>query len=87
MRRYKQVRKPVKRYILLYFHYAIVLAATDEERNSIREVVNSIKGKLWKDDMVEEMESLHKNQKWDLVELINRIKHIGSKGVFKKNMN
>jgi hypothetical protein len=28
-----------------------------------------------------------KNQTWDLVELLNRIKHIGSKGVFKKNMN
>jgi hypothetical protein len=37
--------------------------------------------------MVEEMESLHKNEKWDLVKLPSGRKHVGSKWVFKKNMN
>ena len=37
--------------------------------------------------MVEEMESLHKNQIWDLVELPKRRKLINIKWVFKKNMN
>jgi hypothetical protein len=34
--------------------------------------------------MAEEMESLHKNQTWDLVELSERKRKIGCKWVFKK---
>ena len=34
--------------------------------------------------MVEEMESLHKNQTWNLVELLERKRKIGCKWVFKK---
>jgi hypothetical protein len=37
--------------------------------------------------MVEEMESLHKNNMWDLVELPNGRKLVSSKWVFKKKMN
>jgi hypothetical protein len=37
--------------------------------------------------MVEEIESLHKNETWDLVELPNGRKIVGRKWVFKKNMN
>jgi hypothetical protein len=37
--------------------------------------------------MVEEMESLHKNEIWDLVKLPSGRKHVGSKCVFKKKMN
>jgi hypothetical protein len=37
--------------------------------------------------MVEEMESLHKNETWDLVKLPSGINPISSKWVFKKNMN
>jgi hypothetical protein len=37
--------------------------------------------------MVEEMESLHKDETWDLVELPSGIKPFGTKWVFKKNMN
>jgi hypothetical protein len=44
-------------------------------------------GKLWKDAMVEEMESLHKNKTWDLVKLPIGRKIVGSKWVFKKKMN
>jgi hypothetical protein len=35
--------------------------------------------------MLEEIESLHKNQTWDLVELQERKRVIGCKWVFKKN--
>ena len=35
--------------------------------------------------MAEEIESLHKNQTWDLVELPKRMRVIGCKWVFKKN--
>eukprot|EP00253_Pinus_taeda_P022053 PITA_22053 len=37
--------------------------------------------------MVDEMASLHKNEAWDLVELPDRRKPIGSKWVFKKKTN
>jgi hypothetical protein len=37
--------------------------------------------------MVEEMESLYKNDTWDLVKLPSGIKLVGRKWVFKKNMN
>jgi len=37
--------------------------------------------------MVEDMESLHKNDMWDLVELPNGRNPIGNKWVFKKKLN
>jgi hypothetical protein len=37
--------------------------------------------------MVEEMESLYKNETWDLVKLPSGKNLIGSKWVFKKKMN
>jgi len=49
--------------------------------------VDSEDGKLWKEAMVDEMASLHKNEAWDLVELLARRKPIGNKWVFKKNTN
>ena len=44
-------------------------------------------GKLWKEAMVDEMESLDKNEAWDLVELSTGRKPIRRKWVFKKKMN
>jgi hypothetical protein len=37
--------------------------------------------------MVEEMESLHNNETWDLVELSSERKHVDNKWVFKKKMD
>ena len=37
--------------------------------------------------MVDEMESFHKNEAWDLVELSDGRKPIGNKWVFKKKIN
>eukprot|EP00253_Pinus_taeda_P003247 PITA_03247 len=51
------------------------------------EAVDSEDGKLWKEAMVDEMASLHKNEAWDLVELPAGRKPIGSKWVFKKKTN
>eukprot|EP00253_Pinus_taeda_P014841 PITA_14841 len=51
------------------------------------EAVDSEDGKLWKEVMVDEMASLHKNEAWDLVELSVGRKPIGSKRVFKKKTN
>jgi hypothetical protein len=87
VRKTEQVRKPFERYISLDFPSTFVLNPTGEEPNSVREEVYSIEGILWKDSMVEEMESLHKNEMWDLVQLPSGRNPIDSKWVFKKNMN
>ena len=50
----------------------------------MKQAVDLEDGKLWKETMVDEMASLHKNEAWDLVELPARRKPIGSKWVFKK---
>ena len=53
----------------------------------MKEVVDLEDGKLWKEAMVDEMASLHKNEAWDLVELSVGRKPIGNKWVFKKKIN
>jgi hypothetical protein len=64
-----------------------VLTATDEEPKSVGEVIDLVKGKLWKDSMVKELESFHKNESWDLVKLPSVINLVGRKWVFKNKMN
>ena len=49
--------------------------------------MDSEDGKLWKEAMVDEVASLHKNEAWDLVELSTGRKPIGNKWVFKKKTN
>ena len=53
----------------------------------MKEAVDLEDGKLWKEAMVDAMESLHKNEAWDLVELPAGRKSICSKWVFKKKTN
>jgi hypothetical protein len=64
-----------------------VLTAIDDDPKSVREAVDSTEGKIWKDTMVEEMGSLHKNETWDLFKLPSGRNPIGGKWVFNKNMN
>eukprot|EP00253_Pinus_taeda_P009729 PITA_09729 len=63
------------------------LSITDDDPRTVKEVVYSEDGKLWKEAMVDEMASLHKNDAWHLVELPARRKPIGRKWVFKKKTN
>eukprot|EP00253_Pinus_taeda_P030734 PITA_30734 len=58
-----------------------------EDKTPQEEAVDSEDGKLWKEAMVDEMASLHKNEAWDLVELLAGRKPIGNKWVFKKKTN
>ena len=53
----------------------------------MKEEVDSQDRKLWKEAMVDEMTSLHKNEAWDLVDLLAGRKPIGSKWGFKKKTN
>ena len=63
------------------------MSITDDDPRTVREVVDSEDGNLWKRAMEEEMASLNKNEAWDLVELPTIRKPIGSKWVFKKKLN
>eukprot|EP00253_Pinus_taeda_P005836 PITA_05836 len=58
-----------------------------QPERTVKEAVDSEDGKLWKEAMVDEMEFLHKNEAWALVELPAGRKPIGSKWVFKKKTN
>jgi hypothetical protein len=62
VRRLERVRKPFKRYSPPEFCSTFVLTAIDDDSNLVGDVVDLKKGKLWKDAMVEEMESLYKNE-------------------------
>ena len=57
---------------------------TKYDRRTVREVVDSEDGKLWKNAIVEEIVTLDKNKAWDLVDFLVGRKHIGRKWVFKK---
>ena len=63
------------------------LSVIDDDPRTAKEAVDSEDGKLWKEAMVDEMASLHKNKAWDLVELPAGRKPIGSEWVFKKKTN
>ena len=59
----------------------------EDDSRLVKDVINSVEGKIWKMAMDEEMESLRNNKTWDLIILPNGRKPIASKWVFKKNMN
>ena len=87
VRRLVWERRQKKRYIpsALYSNFSLTIIVDDLK--TIRELVDSEDGKLLKEAMVDEMESLHKKEAWDLVELSVGRKPIKRKWVFKKKMN
>eukprot|EP00253_Pinus_taeda_P013152 PITA_13152 len=63
------------------------LSITDDDPRTVKEAIDLEHGKLWKEAMVDEMASLHKNEAWHLVDLPAGRKPIGSKWVFKNKIN
>jgi hypothetical protein len=63
--------------------YALVINSGDP--TTFQKAVNSQEKSRWVGAMAEEMESLRKNQMWELVEFPERKRAIGCKWVFKKN--
>eukprot|EP00253_Pinus_taeda_P017839 PITA_17839 len=80
-------RRQPKRYIPSTFCSKFSLSITNNDPRIVKEVIVLEDGKLWKEAMVDEMASLHKNEALDLVELPAGRKPISSKWVFKKKTN
>eukprot|EP00253_Pinus_taeda_P010978 PITA_10978 len=87
VRRSVRERRKLERYSPSALCSNFALSVTDDDPRTVKEAVDSEDGKLSKEAMVDEMESLHKNEAWDLVELPARRKPIGSKWVFEKKKN
>ena len=85
LRRFDHVRRPLERYSPPDFCSGFVLSTVNDKPRPVKDAVTSEEFKLWKNTMVDEMESLDKNEAWDLVELPDGRKHVGSKWVFKYN--
>ena len=87
VRRSIQERRQPERYSPYAFCSNFSLTITDDDPRTVREAVDLEDEKLWKEAIVDEMASLHKNEAWDLVELLAGRKPIRRKWVFKKKMN
>jgi hypothetical protein len=82
----RDIRQP-KRYSPPHFCSNFSLYITYDDPRTVREAVNLEDSKLWKKAMVEEMDSLDKNDAWDIVEFPAGRKSVGSKWLFKKKFN
>ena len=87
MRRLVRERRLPERYIPSDFRSNFALSIIDNDPRTVREAVDSKDVNLWKKAMDEEMESLDKNEAWDLVELSTRRNPISSKWAFKNKLN
>eukprot|EP00253_Pinus_taeda_P027415 PITA_27415 len=79
VRRSIRERRQLENYSPSAFCSKFSLSITDDDPRTVKEGVDSEDGKLWKEAMVDEMASLHKNEAWDLVEFPAGRKPIGSK--------
>ena len=64
-----QERKQHQRYSPPKIHVAFALYSIENDPRIVKEAFDSTKGELWKKAMEEEIESLRKNETWDLVTL------------------
>jgi hypothetical protein len=72
LRRLVQERTQLERYNPPDFHSNFSLIITKDDPRIVREVVDLEDGKLWKKAMLEEMETLEKNEAWDMLSPISR---------------
>jgi hypothetical protein len=87
LRRSIQERRIPKRYTPSDLRLNFSLSITDDDPRIVRETVDLEDGNLWKRAMDEEMVALDKIEAWDLMEFPIGRNMIGSKWVFKKNLN
>ena len=67
-----------------YYGVRVYTAAELEEPQSVKEALSGSEKEKWETAMQKEMDSIHSNDVWDLVELPKNRKPVGCKWVFKK---
>eukprot|EP00253_Pinus_taeda_P034965 PITA_34965 len=77
-------RRQPERYSPSAFCSNFSLSIIDDDPKTVKEVVDSEDGKLWKEAMVDEMASLHKNEAWDLLEFPAGRNPLAANGCSKK---
>ena len=82
----REIRQP-ERYSPPEFCSHFSMSITDDDPRNVKEAVNSEDSDLWKKAMDEEMDSLDKNEAWNLVQLPAGRKSIGRKQLFKNKLN
>jgi len=87
VRRSGRARHQLDKYNPTDYCFAFLLTVIEGDPMSVKEVVDSLEGELWKEAMEEEMESLQNNDTCDLVKLPEGRKPIGSNWVSKKKTN
>ena len=70
------------------YSHSLALCSTEQsDPLSVAEAMSSSDSSMWTKPMEKEMESLHQNNVWDLVQLPSDRKVVGSKWVFKRKIN
>jgi hypothetical protein len=87
LRRPVRDKRQPKRYSPPDLHSNFYLSITDDDPRTVREAMISEDSKLSKKEMIEEMDSLDKNEAWDIAEFPARRKYVGRKWLFKNNFN
>ena len=83
LRRSARIRQEPDR----YSHLLMLLSSEQQDPCSVAEAKSSYDHARWVEVMEREMQSLHRNKVWALVEPPPNCKVIGSKWVFKRNVN
>jgi hypothetical protein len=85
-RQWRQIRPPKRYGYVDLIAYALIVAEdiAVQEPSTHSEAVTSSGFAQWVAAMNEEIESLHKNQTWELVKLLKGAKIVGCKWIFKK---
>ena len=79
-----RIKKPtIPSYYQVYLQESEYDFGVENDPESFLQVINSCNCKLWCDAMKDELESMANDKVWDLVELLNGIKPIRCKWVFK----
>jgi hypothetical protein len=65
----------------------VTLLLDNDEPMTYMEAMMGLDSTKWLGDMESEIESMHDNQVWNLVDPIDGVRHIGCKWVFKKKMD